>query len=163
MKSDLKCPQLLNNIRWSRLVTNMHESKYRVLTQFSERQIQELYTLYQGEWWTRGRRVGDITTMLEHSNFVFALSDVSDDRLVAFARVLTDMVFKAFIFDLIVAPDRRDEGLGRRLIENILHHPDIKKVKHIELYCLPELVPFYEKLGFSTDVSGVSLMRRKAD
>jgi predicted GNAT family N-acyltransferase len=73
------------------------------------------------------------------------------------------MVFKALIFDVIVAPNRRDEGLGRHLIEKILQDSDLKKVKHIELYCLPELVPFYEKFGFSTDVSGVSLMRRKAD
>ena len=140
----------------------MPESTYKFMAEIHERQIQELHTLYQGEWWTRGRSVNDVKTMLEHSNFVFALCDGSDGRLVAFARVLTDMVFKALVFDVIVAPDRRDEGLGRRLMEHILQHPDLKNVTHIELYCLPELVSFYEKLGFSTDVSGVSLMRREA-
>jgi predicted GNAT family N-acyltransferase len=99
--------------------------------------------------------------MLEHSDFVFALCTEPEDRLVGFARVLTDRVFKVLIFDVIVATDRRDEGLGRQLMDRILQHPDLRDVRHMELYCLPEMVPFYEKWGFSTDVSGVCLMRRR--
>ena len=99
--------------------------------------------------------------MLESSNLIFALCDTLNGRLVAFARVLTDGVFKAFIFDVIVAADVRNEGLGRRLIEAIADCPDLKDVRHFELHCLPELVPFYQKMGFSTDVSGVCLMRKR--
>jgi hypothetical protein len=39
-------------------------------------------------------------------------------------------------------------------------HPDLREVKHFELYCLPELRPFYEKWGFEADVGGIDLMRR---
>jgi predicted GNAT family N-acyltransferase len=126
----------------------------------NENMIRKLHVLYQGEWWTRGRSLDDVRLMLEHSKFLFAFCNESDGHLVAFARVLTDMVFKAFIFDFIVAPKNRHEGLGRLLMERILQHSDLRNVQHIELYCLPELVPFYEKLGFSANVSGVSLMRR---
>jgi GNAT superfamily N-acetyltransferase len=140
----------------------MPDSTYKLMTEISEKQIQELHSLYQGEWWTRGRSINDIKVMLAHSNLVFALCDESDNRLIAFARVLTDMVFKAVIFDVIVAPNRRNEGLGQHLMQHILQHPKLKNVAHIELYCLPGLIPFYRKLGFSTDVSGVCLMRRNA-
>ena len=61
--------------RDARLSTTMPESTYRFMAEIHERQIQELHTLYQGEWWTRGRSVNDVKTMLEHSNFVFALCD----------------------------------------------------------------------------------------
>ena len=44
----------------------------------------------------------------------------------------------------------------RRLVE----HQDLRSVQHIELHCLPDLVPFYERFGFSTDVGGSVLMRR---
>jgi len=128
----------------------------------NEKLIRDLYELCQGEWWTQGRSLDDIRLMLQNSDFLFAFCNESDGHLVAFARVLTDMVFKAFIFDFIVAPKQRHDGVGRRLMERILQHSDLRNVRHIELYCLPELVPFYEKLGFSADVSGVCLMRKAA-
>lgn len=38
-------------------------------------------------------------------------------------------------------------------------HEKPKKVKSFELYCLPEMVPFYESHEFSTHVGGITLMR----
>jgi GNAT superfamily N-acetyltransferase len=99
--------------------------------------------------------------MVEHSDYVFAANSLPDGRLVGFARVLTDRVFKALVFDVIVAPDHRADGIGRGLMEQIVGHSDLRKVAHLELYCLPEMAPFYERWGFSTDVSGLQLMRRR--
>ena len=107
----------------------------------------------------RGRTLDETRGVVKHSDFVFAFVD-EGGRLVAFARVITDRVFKALVFDVIVAPDRRGDGLGRMLVDHIVTHPVIAGVKHLELYCLPELVPFYEAMGFSTDVGGVRFMRR---
>ena len=42
----------------------------------------------------------------------------------------------------------------------ILAHPDLARVRHFELYCRPDVGPFYERHGFSTEVGGVRLMRR---
>jgi predicted GNAT family N-acyltransferase len=82
------------------------------------------------------------------------------DRLVGFTRVLTDRAFKALIFDVIVAQAHRHAGLGQRLIQHVLDHPMLAQVEHIELYCKPELIPFYEHWGFSTTPVDVNLMRR---
>jgi GNAT superfamily N-acetyltransferase len=123
-----------------------------------ERHLHDLHALYQNEWWTRGRTLDETRRVVADSDFVFAFVD--DERLVAFARVVTDRVFKALVFDVIVAPERRGDGLGRMLLERITMHPVVGGVKHLELYCLPELVSFYETLGFSTDVGDVRLMRR---
>jgi len=38
-------------------------------------------------------------------------------------------------------------------------HEKLKKVKHFELYCLPEMEAYYSSFGFSTDVGGIKLMR----
>ena len=98
--------------------------------------------------------------MLAHSDFVFPIFTVQGNELVAFARVLSDRVCKALIFDVIVAPGHRDQGLGQRLVDRIVRHPELERVKHFELYCLPDLTAFYERWGFSMDVGGVALMRR---
>ena len=80
--------------------------------------------------------------------------------LVGFARVLTDTVYKAFVFDVIVRPDRRGRGLVRRLMDAIISHPQLSGVKHFELYCRPDVVELYTKWGFSTELSGQVFMRR---
>ncbi len=138
------------------------KSTYTFPTTLDERLVRELHTLYQGEWWSRDRSLGEVRRMVEHSDVFFAICDESTGRLIAFARVLTDRVFKALVFDVIVAPERRNEGLGRLLMDRIVEHPSLEAVRHIELYCLPDMVPFYEKWGFSAEVSGVTLMRRTA-
>ena len=101
--------------------------------------------------------VGFLTDDPEH---LFGVCEPCSGRLLAFARVLTDGVFKAFVFDVIVAKDSRGRGLGSRLMRRILEHPDLREVKHVEVACLPELETFYERLGFTTDVGGIRLMRR---
>lgn len=46
-------------------------------------------------------------------------------------------------------------------MESILAHPKVKSAGSIELMCLDEKDPFYEKFAFSRDVGGVHLMRQK--
>jgi predicted GNAT family N-acyltransferase len=137
-----------------------NELGVRFVTHLDEAHVGQLHELYQHEWRSRGRTRSDVALMLEHSDHVFGFCAEPDDRLVAFARVLTDRVFKALIFDVIVASAHRGGGLGRRLMDEIVKHPALAPVRHLELYCLPEMVPFYEKWRFSTDVAGVRYMRR---
>ena len=126
----------------------------------TDSQIEQLCNLYQGEWWTRGRVLEDIRRMLEHSDVVVAFAERDTGRLAAFARVLTDYVFKALVFDVIVAPAHRGTGAGRMLLDAIVAHPALRAVRHFELYCLPELVPFYRKWGFTDDLGALRFMRR---
>lgn len=133
---------------------------FELITKFDEPRVQQLCALYQDEWWSRDRSIEQVRRLVEHSDFLFGYRDPESNELMAFARVLSDRVFKALIFDVIVAPRCRGTGLGRTLIETILGHPILAGVKHVELYCLPDLVPFYRKLGFTDIVGGVLLMRR---
>lgn len=126
----------------------------------SDGHVEDLWRLYQGEWWTRGRELADVRRMLEHSDVVVAFEELPSGRLAAFARVLTDYVYKALVFDVIVEPAQRSTGLGRRLLSAIVEHPRLSSVRHFELYCLPELVPFYQRCGFTDDLGRLRFMRR---
>ncbi|WML29001.1 GNAT family N-acetyltransferase [Neobacillus sp. OS1-32] len=123
-------------------------------------QIDDLYYLFQMEWWTKGRERKEIETMVENSNIIIGFIDVDTQELIGFARVLTDFVYKALIFDVMVNKRFRGQQLGRSLMDEIIHHPKLKSVKHFELYCRTEMRPFYEKWGFTEKLGPLHFMRR---
>ena len=129
-----------------------------VIETFNDKQIRDLHALYQKEWWTEGRNLADTQACVERSQLCLGLID-EQGRLQGFARVLTDYTFKAFIFDLMVSAAQRNHGLGSKLVSLIKNHPTLQSVRHFELYCLPEMFEFYRKLGFSTELGEVQLMR----
>lgn len=125
-------------------------------------QIDQLVDLFQTEWWTKGRTRTDVQKVLKSGGPIFAFVEPVSDDLVAFTRVVTDGVYKAMVFDVIVKSDWRSTGLGGLLMETVMNDPAIVNVKHRELYCLKAMVPFYEKWGFTAEIPGLSFMRRSA-
>jgi GNAT superfamily N-acetyltransferase len=129
-----------------------------IIYQLTDNHAEELHGLYLNEWWSSSRSLEETKRGVLGSQICIGIVD-DNQSLIGFTRVLTDFIFKALIFDVIVSESYRKLGIGDQLITAIKNHPDLKSVKHFELYCRPELVPFYQRLGFSADVVGMSLMR----
>jgi len=107
----------------------------------------ELTALYEEyEWWDE-REVDDVREALAGTEVAVGV-ETSEGDLVAAARVLTDYIYYATVFDVIVAADRRGEGLGETLLESLVDHPDLQTVPGFSLLCRDGLVPFYESIGF---------------
>lgn len=132
----------------------------RRIDALSENHVDDLHRLYRNEWWTETRERQELPKMLDGSDELVAFEDAGSGRLVAFARVLTDYTYKAVVFDVIVAEPYRNEGLGRRLMAEVLDHPRLSAVEHVELYCLEEMAGFYEQWGFTDELGNLQLMRR---
>ena len=130
-------------------------------SRLSCQQIEQLWQMYQAEWWSREREIEDVRRAVQHSDLIFAFCNSETGRLAAFARVLTDYVYKAVIFDVIVDRPHRATGIGRLLLEAITSHPALLFVEHMELYCRPELVAFYRKWGFTAGLDEICFMRKK--
>ena len=127
--------------------------------ELTDSQIDQLLSLYRNEFWCKNRQREPVVRMLEHSDIVIGVVDTSD-KLLGFARVLTDFTFKAILFDVIVHPDWRGKKMGSLLMNSVINHPKLKDVEHIDLNCLPEMQPYYQKWGFTVDVGKLSFMRR---
>ena len=84
--------------------------------------------------------------MLSASAAVVGLTD-KNGTLIGFCRALSDGIYRATIYDVIVDEGYQGSGLGKKLMDTILIHPALVNTARIELACLPELVPFYEKWG----------------
>ncbi|MCP6759764.1 MAG: GNAT family N-acetyltransferase [Fischerella sp. CENA71] len=130
---------------------------YQVVEQLTEIQILDLLDLYKNEFWSHKRTREQVEKMLAASDIVIGLVDECD-RLVAFTRVLTDYIYRAIIYDVIVKPSHRNMGLGAKLMELVTNHPQLSSVELISLYCLPEMINFYERRGFTADFGEFHLM-----
>lgn len=129
-----------------------------VIYSLTENHIAQLHELYQQEWWTKGRTLEETKNCVTGSQICVGLISANNE-LIGFSRVLTDFTFKALIFDVIVRKDHRKTGLGDELISLIKSHEKLQRVKHFELYCLPEMYDFYAMHGFTTDTGEIRLMR----
>jgi len=107
--------------------------------------VDAVMALYAHAAWAKDRTADQTREILERSSLVASLWE--DDRMIAFARVMTDFIFRAAIYDLIVHPDRRIRGAGKQLVEALLGHPRLARVPVFHLLTRDKRL-FYEKLGF---------------
>ena len=134
--------------------------RYYTVRSLTPSQIDDLMTLYVSAWWATDRTRADVEAMLDATSVVVGIADRDDDdRLVAFARVLTDRTYVALVLDVIVTDDRRGRSLGAFLMENVLSQHELRAVRSIELVCQPEVTAFYERWGFTADVGRSTLLR----
>ena len=52
---------------------------------------------------------------------------------VGFARVVTDYATFAWLCDVIILPEHRGQGLSKWLVDCIVNHPDLKKIRRLML------------------------------
>ncbi len=135
-------------------------TEYEFIYQLSTDHITGLLELFKDAPWAMDRKEDDIRVMLENS-WTCAIADKRSGKLIAFNRVLSDHVYRAFIYDVIVASEYRGQGLGRLILENTINSSNFKDVERLELYCRDHNVEFYEKLGFEKLKDITNLMRYK--
>ncbi|MGV6852408.1 MAG: GNAT family N-acetyltransferase [bacterium] len=88
------------------------------------------------EWWTHDRTLEQAQKCIMHSDLLVAYVD-ENDQLCAFTGVLTDFTFKALILNVVVAKPYRDHGLGTRIMQDILNHPQLASIG--KCICLDKL------------------------
>jgi ribosomal protein S18 acetylase RimI-like enzyme len=106
--------------------------------------------------WAKGRRLDDIRVMLDHTDFHFSAWD--GPRVVGFARVLTDHVYRATLWDVVVDPAYQGRGIGDALVERALSHPVLSKIEKFWLNTRDKFT-FYEKFGFHRSDQGMVRLR----
>ncbi|MCP9472696.1 MAG: GNAT family N-acetyltransferase [Nitrospira sp.] len=106
----------------------------------------QLLGLFHQAPWAKDRTAEETEEMLRHTDLTVCAWD--RERLVGFGRVLTDFVYRATIWDVIVDQAYQKQGIGSEIVRRILDHPRLQRV---ELFWLCTRRPgFYEKLGFSS-------------
>lgn len=131
---------------------------YTIINKLDEHHIEQLMDLYKQCWWARDRKIEDVRKMLKVS-IIIGITNIEND-LIGFTRILTDGVFKALVLDVVVDEKYRNQKLGEQLLKTVVAHPLIKDVRHLDLNCTEEMIPFYQKYGFTEKFDNLYFMRK---
>lgn len=106
-----------------------------------------ILSLYAAHGWTHANHPERLRTAIECSSF--AVVATQDERVVGFARAMSDEAFAVYIADILVSPDMQRQGIGRRLAEAILDHYPLETFHHQVLIAEKGAEGFYRRLGLA--------------
>ena len=113
--------------------------------------LEQLHQLLQiGAFWAKARSMEDMEIAITNSNPVVTVWD--GKALIGFARATSDGVYRAGIWDVVIHPSYRGWGLGRKLVETVLTHPQVNKVERVYLTTTNQQ-SFYERIGFKPNTT----------
>ena len=81
------------------------------------------------------------------------------DRQVGFARVITDLATYAYLSDVFVLGEYRGQGLSTWLMECVLSHPDLQRLRRFALFTR-DAQGLYERYGFAPARSPSTYLER---
>ena len=122
-----------------------------------------LINLYKaGGWWLHEHDPSHIPELVR-SSFAFAIAvDQISGRAIGMGRVISDGVADAYIQDLVVLPEYREQGVGKNILQTLLRFCYSRKITWIALIAEPGTEEFYSRLGFSTMKDHVAMRFRGA-
>ena len=106
----------------------------------------EIYELLKRAYWTKDRDVS-VTQKAISNSLNYAIFTANSERLVGFARVITDYATVYYLSDVYIDEEFRGRGLGKKIVEWIVLHED--KLSGINgLLKTKDAVDLYKKFGF---------------
>ena len=120
--------------------------KYSISTDKSKLAVDAIHDyLCRQSYWAKGRSLENVKKSIDNS-ICFGLYE-SGDKMLGFARVVTDKVVFAYLMDLFILEECQGKGLGTMLVKHIVEHRDLQ----VRLWFLATKSAhgMYEKFGFS--------------
>ena len=100
--------------------------------------------LHDDSYWAKGVPRDVVDRAIDNS-LCFGL--YRDGAQVGFARVVSDRAAIAYLADVFVLEEHRGRGLGKRLIETVMAHPDLQGLRRFFLGTA-DAHSLYEQFGF---------------
>ncbi len=121
--------------------------QYRIVSSTENINSEEVLRLLKMTYWANNRTIEQIEESMA-SSFCYGMFLAEEERLVGFARVISDLATTYYLCDVIIDPEFQHQGLGKALVSHIVSLPQYRKLRGILL--TKDAHGLYEKFGFET-------------
>ena len=119
--------------------------KYRIVNGSEHMKFEDVERLLRMTYWAVKRPLVQIKKSVENSA-CFGIYLEGIDKLVGFARVISDYATTWYLCDVIIDPEYRNMGLGTALVSHIVSLPELSGLRGILI--TRDAHALYRKFGF---------------
>lgn len=125
---------------------------FLISTERSRLELDTIAGFLARSYWASTRQLEVIERSIAHS-LCFGVyrvegQEAGESAQVGFARVISDFATYAYLCDVYIAEEARGIGLGKRLIETVVAHPDLQDLRRWTL-ATADAHELYRPFGFS--------------
>ena len=117
-------------------------------------QINQLFNKYA--FWAQKREPKNIKRMLANSSLVITIGNKK--KLIAFGRALSDGVYRAVLWDVVVAEEFQKQGIGTKLINSLLESAELKNINKVYVMTT-HCSQFYSSMNFEKELEQTLLIK----
>lgn len=105
---------------------NITKNGFLLSTDKDKLDVEVIYQFLSNSYWATNIPRDIVAKSLENS---LCFGIYKDNRLVGFARTITDYATFAYLADVFVLEEFRGNGLSKWLVDNIKQHPDLQGLR----------------------------------
>ncbi|MCF7793735.1 MAG: GNAT family N-acetyltransferase [Candidatus Cloacimonetes bacterium] len=108
----------------------------------------QFYDLFITTGWNEDYKLTSSELYLALQNSYYVVCAYHKDEFVGLGRMLSDGIAHAVLFDVIVSPKFERNGIGSKIMKNLMTKCKELKIRDIQLFCADGKIEFYKKFGF---------------
>ena len=118
---------------------------YTISTDKEKLQIEVIHGFLSNSYWAKNIPIEIVKRAVKNA---LCFGIYLDNQQVGFARVISDFTTFAYLADVFVLEEHRGKGLSKKLMQQIMAHPDLQGLRR---FCLGtrDAHKLYEQFGFS--------------
>jgi GNAT superfamily N-acetyltransferase len=117
---------------------------YTITSDPARMDVAAVHAFLAGSYWSPGVPFAVVERAIRHSLCFGLLQGAAQ---VGFARVVTDRATFAYLADVYVLPEHRGQGLAKRLVREVLAHPELQGLRRF-LLATRDAHGLYARFGF---------------
>tara|TARA_R110000772_G_scaffold63282_3_gene141761 strand:+ start:134 stop:562 length:429 start_codon:yes stop_codon:yes gene_type:complete len=121
-------------------------SNYRISTNKKDLDTDLVHNFLSQSYWAAGIPKETLLNAIDNS-FCFGVFTETNEQ-VGFARLITDKATFAYLADVFILEEHRNRGLAKRLVKEILSHPELQGMRRINL-ATRDAHELYKPFGFT--------------
>ena len=134
-------------------------SEYTFSTEKKKLDSKVIHDFLSNSYWSKNIPIEIVMRAIENS---LCFGVYYQNKQVGFARVITDYATFGYLADVFILEEHRGKGLSKKLMKNIMNHPQLKGLRG---FCLRtrDAHKLYEQFGFSVIKNPERFMEIKRD